>query len=491
MSDTLFALASAPGRGAIAVWRVSGPHTADALRALTRAEPPPPRHAALRTLINPATGEAIDRALVLFFPGPASFTGEDSVELHTHGGRAVAEAIAAALGRIAGLRPAEAGEFSRRAFLNGKLDLTEAEAIADLAAAETEAQRRQALTQAGGALTALYEGWRAALIHLRAHLEAAIEFPDEDIGDPLAGIAGRIEDLRAAIATHLADARRGERLREGLTIAVVGAPNAGKSSLVNVLARRDIAIVSPEAGTTRDLIEAHLDLGGYPVILVDTAGLRDAAGAIEAEGIARARARAESADIILAMFDISSSEDAETLALVDDRAVVVHSKADLAVGYSRQILASPFEGVVGPQVREGGSASTEKIVEAAHGRRHYPPPAGASAVDLPLKGGGEEVRSGIPISTLTGFGIDALVQTLTTQVTRLLSDTGAPPPTRARHREALTRCLDALDRARAAPLPELGAEELRRAADELGRITGRIDIEDMLDAIFRDFCIGK
>jgi hypothetical protein len=171
--------------------------------------------------------------------------------------------------------------------------------------------------------------------------------------------------------------------------------------------------------------------------------------------------------------------------------VVVHSKADLAVGYSRQILASPPEGEVGPQVREGGSASTEKIVEAAHGRRHYPPPAGASAVDLPLKGGGEEVRNGIAISTKTNIGIDALVQTLTERVAMLLSDTGTPPPTRARHREALTRCLDALDRARAAPLPELGAEELRRAADELGRITGRIDIEDMLDAIFRDFCIGK
>jgi tRNA modification GTPase len=433
--ETLFALASAPGRAAIAVWRLSGPDVGAAIRALTGRAPPAPRRAALRTLTDPATGAAIDQALVLWFPGPASFTGEDSAELHSHGGRAVAEAIGAALGRLPGLRQAEPGEFSRRAFLNGKLDLTEAEAIADLAAAETEAQRRQALAQAGGALSMLYDGWRAALISLRAHLEADIEFPDEDIGDPVAQLSGQLDALRSAIAAHLADARRGERLRDGVTIAVVGAPNAGKSSLVNSLARRDVAIVSPEAGTTRDAIEVHLDLGGYPVILVDTAGLRETEGLVEAQGIARARALAGSADLVLALFAADAERDAGTVTLLDERAVVVVSKADLADGQ-----AFPHD---------------------------------------------------IAISARTGAGIDDLLQILTGRVAELLADRGTPPPTRARHREALIRCLDALTAARSAELPELAAEDLRSAADELGRITGRIDIEDMLDAIFRDFCIGK
>jgi tRNA modification GTPase len=484
--ETLFALASAPGRAAIAVWRLSGPDVAAAIRALTGRAPPAPRRAALRTLTDPATGAAIDQALVLWFPGPASFTGEDSAELHSHGGRAVAEAIGAALGRLPGLRQAEPGEFSRRAFLNGKLDLTEAEAIADLAAAETEAQRRQALAQAGGALSMLYDGWRAALISLRAHLEADIEFPDEDIGDPVAQLSGQLDSLRSAIAAHLADARRGERLRDGVTIAVVGAPNAGKSSLVNSLARRHVAIVSPEAGTTRDAIEVHLDLGGYPVILVDTAGLRETEGAVEAQGIARARARAGSADLVLALFAADAERDDETLALLDERAVVVVSKADLA---SSHVSASPLEGEVGPKGRVGGAATTGPVSQDRRKRDHHPPPAGF-AVDLPRKGGGDEMRP-VAISAKTGAGIDALLRTLTGRVAELLADRGAPPPTRARHREALTRCLAALGAAQSAELPELAAEDLRSAADELGRITGRIDIEDMLNAIFRDFCIGK
>ncbi len=477
---TLFALASAPGRAAIAVWRLSGPDTAAAIRALTGRNPPQPRRAVLRTLTDPATGIVIDSALTIFFPGPASFTGEDSAELHTHGGRAVAEAMAAALSRIPGLAPAEPGDFSRRAFLNGKMDLTEAEAIADLALAETEAQRRQALAQAGGALSTLYDGWRDALIRLRAHLEAAIEFPDEDIGDPMAGLTGEIDTLRAAIAHHLADARRGERLREGLTIAIVGAPNAGKSSLINALARRDVAIVSPEAGTTRDIIEVHLDLGGYPVILIDPAGLREAEGAIEAEGIARARARAESADLVLALFAADLPPDAETLAMLDDRAIVVWSKADLSAppepphpdplpAGAREQELPEAPALPSPQREEGGTRVSGRVRGQAEG-------PGSTA---------------LPISTKTNTGLDALIQTLTARAETILADSNAPPPTRARHRDALTNCLSALDTAQTAPLPELSAEELRRAADALGRITGRIDIEDMLDAVFRDFCIGK
>jgi tRNA modification GTPase len=487
--ETLFALASASGRAAIAVWRLSGPDTASAIQLLTGKPVPAPRRASVRTVRDPDTGDAIDQAVVLWFPGPNSFTGEDSAEIQSHGGRAVAEAIAGVLGRIAGLRQAEPGEFSRRAFLNGRLDLTEAEAIADLAAAETEAQRRQALAQAGGALSARYDGWRTRLIALRAHLEADIEFPDEDIGDPVAQLSGQIVELRAEIASHLADARRGERLRDGLTVAVVGAPNAGKSSLVNALARRDVAIVSPEAGTTRDALEVHLDLGGYPVILVDTAGLRAAGGAIEAEGIARARLRAEAADLVLALFAADAKPDAETLALLDHRAVVVASKADLCVG--RPIFfASPLEGEVGSQVRKGGSVATREVSEIEDRRDHHPPPAGQSTVDLPLKGGGDE-KQAIAISTKTGAGLDTLIETLTARTAGLLADRGPPPPTRARHREALTACLTALDGAGVAALPELAAEELRRAGDALGRITGRIDIEDMLDAVFREFCIGK
>jgi tRNA modification GTPase len=469
--ETLFALASAPGRAAIAVWRLSGPDVADGIRALTGRPLPQPRRAALRRLTHAFTGVAVDNALVFWFPGPASFTGEDSAELHCHGGRAVAEAVAAALGALPGFRHAEPGEFSRRAFLNGKMDLTEAEAIADLAAAETEAQRRQALAQAGGALSALYDGWRTELIRLRAHLEADIEFPDEDIGDPVAQLSGQLCLLRVSISEHLADGHRGERLRDGLTIAVVGAPNAGKSSLVNALARRDVAIVSPEAGTTRDAIEVHLDLGGYPVILVDTAGLRDAGGQVEAEGIARARARAGSADLVLALFAADTGPDAETLALLDDRAVVVRSKVDLA-----ELHEPPHPNPLPAGAREPESPSPATAGEggarrASDGRVRAPQP--------------------IEISVKTNTGIDTLLQTLTGRVATLLAERGPPPPTRARHREALTRCLTALDAAGTAPLPELAAEEFRRAADELGRITGRIDIEDMLDAIFRDFCIGK
>ena len=447
MADTLFAPASAPGRAAIAIWRLSGPDVAAGLRALTGRAPPPPRRASLRRLIDPTTGAVLDEALVLWFPGPESFTGEDSAELHTHGGRAVAEALTSALSALPGFRMAEPGEFTRRAVLNGRLDLTAAEAIADLTAAETEAQRLQALAQAKGGLSALYDGWREDLIQLRAHLEADIEFPDEDIGDPVAQLSGQLEQLRAAIAAHLADAWRGERLREGLTIAIVGAPNAGKSSLINILTRRNVAIVSPEAGTTRDLIEVHLDLGGYPVILIDTAGLREVGGGIEAEGIARARARAASSDLVLALFATDSPPDAETMALIDERTIVVASKMDLL----------PVQPPPRPNPRPAGAREPEAMA----------------------------------ISTKTNLGIDTLLAAITARAGELLADRGTPPPTRVRHREALAQCLAALDGARVAPLPELTAEELRRAGDALGRITGRIDIEDMLDSVFRDFCIGK
>lgn len=293
---TIYALATAPGRAAIAVVRVSGPAAAAALIAL--AGPlPAPRTAALRQLRD-VDGQPIDQALVLWFPAPASETGEDMAEFQVHGGRAVVEAVLRALGAIPGLRPAEPGEFARRAFANGKLDLTAAEGLADLVAAETDAQRRQALHQLEGGLAHLYDGWRRTLIDLSARLEAAIDFPDEGLPTDLtAGVARSIDDLAVQVRAHLDDGRRGERLREGFHVAIIGRPNVGKSSLLNRLARREAAIVAPEPGTTRDVIEVSLDLDGLPVTVADTAGVRDAGGAVEREGMRRARRTADQADL--------------------------------------------------------------------------------------------------------------------------------------------------------------------------------------------------
>lgn len=432
MSPTIFALASAPGRAGVAVLRLSGPATEAAIRALAGSLPAP-RRAARRTLTDPATGQPIDDGLVLWFPQPASFTGEDVAELHLHGGRAVLEAASVAL-RALGLCDAEAGEFSKRAFLNGKLDLTEAEAIADLVEAETAAQHRQALRQMQGELGRRYESWRSQLLDLAAATEAEIDFPDEDLPPDQAGLqrpAARA--LRDEIAAHLADARRGERLRDGIEIAVLGAPNAGKSSLINALAMRDVAIVSGTPGTTRDAIEVRMDLGGWPVQLVDTAGLRAATDEIEAEGIRRARARAAQADLKLVLFAAGQPDDPDSLALLDPDTLAVATKTDLA-----------------------------------------PAPAGR-----------------LGISVATGEGVQQLLAVLEHRVAGLLDVSGALPPTRARHRDALAQTVASLDRALVADLPELAAEDLRMAQRSLGRITGRIDVEDMLDRLFAGFCIGK
>ena len=332
MSDdqTIFAPASAAGKSGVAVFRVSGK---DARRAITDlckpSDVPAPRFAALRDIKHPHSGEVIDRALVLFFPAPHSFTGEDVVEFHTHGGRAVTNAVIDALTVLPAFRLAEAGEFTRRAFENGKMDLTEAEAIADLIHAETEAQRKQALRQLDGALGRIYEDWRARLSRSLAYMEAAIDFADEELPpDMLEKQSVVLRDLRTEIAAHLNDNHRGERLREGFSIAILGAPNAGKSSLLNALAQREAAIVSPTAGTTRDVIEVHLDIGGYAVTLADTAGLRESSDAIESEGIRRAHAHAQQADLKVLVFDGTTQPDAETLALVDENAVVVINKID-------------------------------------------------------------------------------------------------------------------------------------------------------------------
>ncbi|MFC5307531.1 tRNA uridine-5-carboxymethylaminomethyl(34) synthesis GTPase MnmE [Azospirillum picis] len=442
MTATIFALATAPGRSGVAVVRISGPAAGSALASLTGRPLPAPRRAVLSHLRDPVSGDALDDALVLRFTAPASFTGEDVVELHLHGGRAVVTGIIETLGALPGLRLAEPGEFTRRAFENGKLDLTEAEAVADLIDAETTAQRRQALRQMDGALGRLYDGWRERLTRALAHIEADIDFAEDDLpGGVAEAVRPVVAGLADEIAAHLNDGGRGERLREGLHIAIVGAPNAGKSSLLNALARREAAIVSARAGTTRDIIEVHLDLGGYPVVLADTAGLREAAAdEVEEEGIRRARDRAARADVKIAVFDATTLPDLDpaTLALIDGDTVVVFNKSDLA-------------------------------------------PASDLWPEL----------SAVAVSARTGAGLKALEERLTIFSADRLAVGSAPSLTRARHRAALTECRESLLRALDAPLPELAAEDVRLASRALGRITGRVDVEDLLDVIFRDFCIGK
>jgi len=447
MNETIFALATPPGRGALAVVRASGPQALAGLRALSNHKNFPVRCATLATLRHPVSRETIDQALVNVFHAPASYSGEDLVEYHIHGGLAVVDALLDALGGLAGHGLAAPGEFTRRAFENGKMDLTEAEAVADLIDAETQAQRAQALEQLGGALGDLYRNWTEILKNHLAHLEAEIEFPDEDLPDTiLTDMQPKIQALHRDIALHLDDNHRGERLRDGLKIAVIGAPNAGKSSLVNLLARRDVAIVSEQAGTTRDVIEVHLDLGGFPVILADTAGLRpdqisgEGQDAIEQEGIRRALKTAQQADLRILLFDASEPEpDHHTLSLCGAGDMVLFNKSDMATNIPKQI-------------------------------------------------NGAQVTA---ISVHNESNIDEFLAVMEAKIRTMIGGREQPSLTRKRHRNALQESLAALHRAETATLPELMAEDMRLAIRALGRITGRVDVEDLLDVIFNDFCIGK
>jgi tRNA modification GTPase len=442
LSDTIFALASGRGRAGVAVIRVSGPAAAAALLSLTGRPPPPVRRATLRRL-HDAAGDTLDAALVLWFEAPGSLTGEDVAELHVHGGVAVVGGVMAALAAVPGLRPAEPGEFARRAVGHGRLDLTQAEAIADLVQAETAAQRRQAIRQMEGGLARLYDGWRGRLTTALAHLEATIDFADEDL--PVA-----VEDqaraeaaaLAAEIARHLDDAARGERIRDGITVAVFGPANAGKSTLVNALAGRDVAIVSGQPGTTRDVIEVPMDIAGFAVVLSDSAGLGTARDPVEAEGVRRAAARAAAADLRIAVLDAGlwPMIDPATAALIDAETLVVLNKTDLRP--------------VPPGQRVGG-------------------------------------RPALAIAARTGDGLVALRQALAAALAARFAAGETPPLTRLRHRQALAVAAAALERGRQAAAPEAAAEEWRAAAAALGRITGRVDVESVLDAVFRDFCIGK
>lgn len=442
--STIYALSTPPGRGAVAVVRVSG---ADAFTSLARLIPdqtlPRPRQAQVRLVVDPVSNQPVDAALILSFAAPNSFTGENVVEYQVHGGMSVVQTLLQVLSRQENHRMAEPGEFTRRAFEYGRLDLTEAEAIADLIDAQTEVQRLQALDQLSGSLETLYTGWAERLTRLLALMEADLDFSDQDLPDDLLmRVRPDLSDLIDQMQDHLSDGRRGERLREGIQIAVLGAPNAGKSSLVNALAHRDVAIVSPLAGTTRDIIEVHLDIAGYPVIIADTAGLRDVFSgakdhdAIESEGISRALARAEQADLKLLVFDSGEEPDPHTLQLLDESAIIVLNKAD----------------------------------------------KGEGAPGLP---------DGVAVSAKTEKGLDALLDVIARRLDGMIGRSHTPTLTRVRHRTAIEQALQALSRSSQADLPELAAEDIRLAVRHLGGITGKVDVEDLLDLIFRDFCIGK
>lgn len=446
MTDTIYAASTAPGRAAVAVVRISGPAAAKAAAALAGALPQP-RRAGLRTLSTPR-GEPIDRGLVLWFPGPGSYTGEDLVEFHVHGGPAVVTGLLEALAEQ-GLRLAEPGEFTRRAFEHGKLDLAQAEGVADLIEAETAAQRRQALDQLGGRMSHVQARWREALIEAQAIFEAAVDFPDEEIpADVLARAKGPLRELREEVAAALADVGRGERIREGWRVALVGAPNAGKSTLLNALAGREAAIVTATPGTTRDIIEVPLQLAGYKAVLADTAGLRETGDEIEAEGVRRARAWAEGAALRLFLVDGSAqAADLAGAGLLRAGDLMVVSKADLPLG----------------------------------------PAADAAAA--------EAERRGLALVRLSAHrveDVDALIARLAERAVADLGGAEPPAATRQRHRELLGEALERLDSALAhGEAPELAAEDVRLAARALDRVTGRIHPEDVLDRVFASFCIGK
>jgi tRNA modification GTPase len=486
--ETIFALSSAPGRAGVAVVRVSGPQAIASLQALS-GRVPAPRKAELADIRHPTSSEKIDRGLVLLFPAPNSVTGEDVAEFHIHGGRASVSGVLEALGRVPGLRLAEPGEFTRRAFEAGKMDLAETEALADLIDAETAAQRRQALRGLEGGIGRMAEEWRGRLIEALALSEAEIDFPDE--GDVPVGLIARAAEIAGALAKQIANVLGqdgGERLREGAVIVIAGPPNAGKSSFLNRVARRDVAIVSPYAGTTRDMLEVHLDLSGYPATLIDTAGVRATDDPVEQEALRRAEARAQHADLVLWFDDAAApSEPPKDIAVPVWR---VRNKIDLHDD-TRQAPSLP--GSTGPHpepdrgaVRvEGWAADSEHVAIPRHALR-------AARDEVPL---GMAVENAAPasfaVSALTGEGVDRLLKALGDWLTRELAPAESALITRERHRLALTEAQAHLARAASGIAPELMAEELRLSARALGRISWRVDVEDLLDAIFGSFCIGK
>lgn len=443
-TDTIFALTTAPAKSGVAIVRLSGPKAYACALTISHMTSLTPRHAHYASFYDPATEELIDNGLLLFFKAPHSFTGEDVIEMHLHGSMAVISQLHHVLNAMPELRVAEPGEFTRRAYGNGKMDLMEAEGLADLIDAQTSQQKSQALRQMEGELSHFFDTLRTDIIRSLAHLEAYIDFPDEEIPEEvLTGLSNDISAIQSSIKTALSDENRGERRRDGLTIAIIGAPNVGKSSLLNRIAKRDAAIVSQRAGTTRDAIEIHMDIKGYAAILIDTAGIHDSNDEIEQEGIRRAYDKAQNADINLVLFDGGQLPDIDSTSqkLLKDNSICIINKSDLI--------------------------ETPKAISTIG--RHMP----------------------LLISTQSGEGINELLATLEKQIIHYFSATEHCYITRERHRSLLTQSMQSLEKAQK-PLPlELKCEELRIAAQSIGEITGKIQVDDVLDVIFSSFCIGK
>ena len=440
--DTIFALSSGHGRAAIAVLRLSGSTCSRIVLDITGQAADLPRRAVLRVLRDPKTDEIIDQGLVIWFPAPASFTGEDMVEFHVHGGIAVTAALAETLIRFEGVRPAEPGEFSKRAYLNGKMGLVEVEGLADLVSAETALQRLQALDQLQGGLSARFLAWRHELVGILAMFEADIDFSDQDVPDTLPKHARtRLSLLAGAVAGFLASENRGEMVRQGVRVAIIGPPNVGKSSLLNILAKRDVAIVTDMPGTTRDVVEVRMDMDGALVIMLDTAGVRAPDGPVEREGIERAKRTAQAADLIVALSDVSAGCDNIVKELGPIRGTIfpVKNKIDLL-----------------------GTAAQE----AAR-------------------------QDGLAISVKTGLGIDILLSELSRAVHVLVPRSGISAISRPRQRGALEESLKAMNRALVQPDMVLCIEDIRYATNALGRLVGLVSAEEVLDSIFAEFCIGK
>lgn len=441
---TIFALATAPGKSGVAIIRISGKNSLDSIKYLTNQDIPPARKAALRDLLHPLSKELIDQAIIIFFPGPKSFTGEDIVELHIHGSRAIINILIKLLSNFNNFRIANPGEFAKRAFLNGRMDLTAAEGLADLIEAETTIQQRQAIRQMQGNLSDIYEEWKNKLIRSLALLEAYIDFPDEDIPDDILNdLEDLTSELKKNIAKHLNDNHKGEIIRRGIYVAILGAPNVGKSTLLNYLAKREVAIVSNIAGTTRDALEVNLDLNGYPVTIIDTAGIRESKDIIEKEGIRRAFTKAEEADIKIIMFasDQPESINEDILKIIDDETIILVNKIDC-----QQVINT-----------ENLNKSHNKLL----------------------------------ISIEKNIGLEEFLDKLSGLIEEKFSPASDPLITRERHRILLEKCLEVINYFNMEKELELACEDLRIAARYLGQITGHINVETILDEIFRNFCIGK
>ncbi|KAG0193826.1 mitochondrial splicing system protein [Apophysomyces sp. BC1034] len=461
-AQTIYALSTSPGKAGVAIIRVSGNQAQEAMQRMAGLAVAEPRKAYFRRIRHPLTGQVLDRGLVLWFPGPHSFTGEHTVEFHIHGGNAVVKSVLNALNSMENFRMAEQGEFARRAFYNDKLDLTELEGLADLLNAETEVQRQLALRQAEGGLRIPYEAWREQIIFCMANTEAVIDFgEDEQIEDDvLDKVAKDILDLRNSIQHHLNDSRVGEIVRSGIQVAIVGPPNAGKSTFLNRLAKREAAIVSDIPGTTRDVVEVTLNLGGYPIVVSDTAGLRESKDMIEMEGVKRAKSRLRTSDIKICLLSLGQlhiesdriSIDKIVRDVIDNETFVILNKQDISEGMDTVKLAKAVERVTG-------------------------------------------ARKVWTMSCKTSQGLDIFLQDMIGILKARFDESIASPVliTQARHRQHLEDCVKSLNAFLDMPMEDvvLSAEELRQAANALGRITGRVDVEDVLDVLFGQFCIGK